>query len=155
VRSSGALVRPGSRNHAEQALAFSSHTGQVWCDADLRRRLGCALLRLDPPDVARAKGAFRRALEIARSQSARLFELRAARDLARLRRDQGRLAEARGLLAPVYAAFTEGYAFPDLIETRALLEELGATPADGAGRRQEEVRTPQGRDRLLGPVPGR
>jgi hypothetical protein len=87
----------------------------VWCNADLRRRLGCALLRLDPPDVARAKGAFRRALEIARSQSARLFELRAARDLARLRRDQGRLAEARGLLAPVYAAFTEGYAFPDLM----------------------------------------
>ncbi len=75
-----------------------------------------------------AQGEFLRALEIARSQSALLFELRAARDLARLRRDRGRVAEARDLLAPVYAAFTEGFAFPDLVEARALLEELGAAP---------------------------
>jgi predicted ATPase len=113
------------------------------------------LLRLAPGDMARAEGELRRALELARSQSARLFELRAARDLARLRRGQGRLAEARGLLAPVYAAFTEGFAFPDLVEAKALLEELGAAPADGAGRRQEEVRMPSGPDRLRDPVPGR
>ena len=53
------------------------------------------------------------------------------------------MAEARELLAPVYAAFTEGFAFPDLVEARALLEELGAAPVNGAGRRQEEVRRPQ------------
>jgi hypothetical protein len=85
----------------------------------------------------------------------RWWELRAARDLARLRRDQGRIAEAHGLLAPVYAAFTEGFAFPDLVEARALLEELGPPPADGRGRRQDEVRTPQGPDRLRESVPGR
>jgi predicted ATPase len=141
--------------HIEEALRISARTGEAWFDADLHRRLGGLLLRLDPGAAARAEDEFRRALGIARSQSARLLELRVARDLARLRREQGRLAEARGLLAPVYAAFTEGFAFPDLVEARALLEDLGAAPADAAGRRQEEVRTSQGPDRLREPAPGR
>jgi hypothetical protein len=64
-------------------------------------------------------------------------------------------AEARGLLAPVYASFSEGFTFPDIVEARALLEDLGPAPADSGGRRQEEVRTPQGTDRLREPVPGR
>jgi predicted ATPase len=51
--------------------------------------------------------------------------LRAATSLARLRRDQGKRAEARDLLAPVYAWFTEGFDTRDLIEAKALLEELG------------------------------
>jgi predicted ATPase len=51
--------------------------------------------------------------------------LRAAVSLARLRRDQGRHAEARGLLAPVYDWFTEGFGTPDLKEAKALLDELG------------------------------
>jgi hypothetical protein len=64
------------------------------------------LLRLDPGDAARAGAEFQRALEIARSQSALLFELRAARDLARLCATRARRRGAR-LLAPVYASFTE------------------------------------------------
>ncbi len=65
--------------------------------------------------------------------------------------------ERRDPLAPVYASFTEGFGFPDLVEARALLEELGAAPADGMGRRQEqdEVRTPQRPDRSREPAPGR
>jgi predicted ATPase len=51
--------------------------------------------------------------------------LRAAVSLARLRRDQGRDAEARDLLAPVYGWFTEGFSTPDLKEAKALLDELG------------------------------
>ncbi len=47
-------------------------------------------------------------------------------------RGLGRIAEARELLAPVYAAFAEGFAFPDLVEARALLDELG-DPVAGAG----------------------
>jgi predicted ATPase len=108
--------------------------GEAWFDAELHRRLGGVLLRQGPGDPARAEAELRRALGIARSQSARLFELRTARDLARLWRDQGRVAEARELLAPVYASFTEGFARPDLTEARVLLEELGAAPANDARR---------------------
>ena len=65
-----------------------------------------------------------RALAIAREQGARSFELRAATSLARLWRDQGKRAEARDLLAPVYATFTEGFTTRDLKDAKALLEEL-------------------------------
>ena len=54
-----------------------------------------------------------------------MWELRAATSLAKLRRDQGRHAEARDLLAPVYGWFTEGFDTQDLNDARALLEELG------------------------------
>jgi predicted ATPase len=54
-------------------------------------------------------------------------ELRAAVSFARLRRDQGRHAEARNLLAPVYRWFTEGFDTPDLKEAKALLDELTTT----------------------------
>ena len=57
---------------------------------------------------------------------AKLWELRAAASLARLRRDQGRREEARELLAPIYGWFTEGFGTPDLKEAKALLEALEA-----------------------------
>ena len=53
-----------------------------------------------------------------------MWELRAATSLARLWRDQGKRAEARGLLAPVYAWFTEGFDTPDLREASGVLSEL-------------------------------
>jgi predicted ATPase len=137
--------------HVEEALRVSARTGEAWFDAELHRRLGGVLLHLHPGDAARAEGEFLRALEVARSQSARLFELRAARDLARLLRDRGRVAEARDVLAPVYAAFTEGFGFPDLVEARALLEGLGAAPADDAGRVPGGAPSPAGPDGRGGP----
>jgi predicted ATPase len=141
--------------HAEEALRVSARTGEAWFDAELRRRSGLALLRLNRPgDAARAEAEFRRALEIASAQSALLFELRAARDLARLLRGQGRAAEARDLLAPVYARFTEGFGFPDLVEARALLDELGAAPARPGGRSPDAGRPPAGPVRATGPAPG-
>jgi len=66
------------------------------------------------------------ALRIAAKQEAKLWELRVAVSIARLRRDQGHLAEARDLLAPVYGWFTEGFDTPDLQEAKALLEALNA-----------------------------
>jgi predicted ATPase len=57
-------------------------------------------------------------------QEAKLWELRAAASLARLRRDQGRHAEARDLVAPVYEWFAKGFDTPDLKEAKALLDEL-------------------------------
>jgi predicted ATPase len=71
-----------------------------------------------------AEGSFRQAIEIARRQSAKLWELRAATSLARLWRDQGRHNHARDLLAPIYNWFTEGLDTPVLREARATLEEL-------------------------------
>jgi predicted ATPase len=67
-----------------------------------------------------------RAIEVARSQQTRTFELRAAMSLARLWRDQGKPQQARDLLAPVYGWFTEGFDTRDLKEAKALLEELEA-----------------------------
>ena len=69
---------------------------------------------------------FEQALEVARCQSAKSFELRAAMSLARLWRDQGKVQQARELLAPVYGWFTEGFDTRDLKEAKALLEELAA-----------------------------
>ncbi len=64
------------------------------------------------------------AIETARSQSAIMWELRAATSLARLWRSEGKSAEARDLLAPVYGWFTEGFDTADLKEAKALLDEL-------------------------------
>ena len=65
-----------------------------------------------------------KALEVARAQEARSLELRAARDMARLWRDQGKVQQARELLAPVYGWFAEGFDTLDLKEAKALLDEL-------------------------------
>jgi predicted ATPase len=62
----------------------------------------------------------------ARQQQAKSWELRAAMSMARLWRDQGKRKEARELLAPVYAWFTEGFETRDLNEAKALLGELAA-----------------------------
>jgi len=80
------------------------------------------LLRQGHPEAAEELHC--KALSIAQEQEAKLWELRAA-SLARLRRDQGRCAEARELLAPIYGWFTEGFNTPDLKEAKALLDELG------------------------------
>ncbi len=64
------------------------------------------------------------ALAVAREQQAKSWELRAAMNMARLWRDQGKRDEARDLLAPVYGWFTEGFDTLDLKEAKALLDEL-------------------------------
>jgi predicted ATPase len=79
-------------------------------------------LRERDPEAAEA--AFQQDLEIARQQSAKSPELRGAAGLARLWRDQGRGAEARSLLEPIYEWFSEGLDTPLLQDAKALLEEL-------------------------------
>jgi predicted ATPase len=112
-----------ARRAAEAGLALAAQTGQHFFDAELRRlQGGTALAEGSAP--AEADAHFRRALEIARSQEARCFELRAATSLARLWQRQGRKVEARALLAPIYAWFTEGFDTQDLLDAKALLEEL-------------------------------
>ena len=108
----------------DEALALSERTGQHWHDAETYRIRGDILLRGAPSNVDTAEAAFARAIEIARSQQSRSFELRAAMSMARLWRDQGKRNEARDLLAPVYGWFTEGFDTLDLKEAKKLLEEL-------------------------------
>jgi predicted ATPase len=81
-----------------------------------------------PPqqDATKAETHFERALAVARAQQSKSWELRAAMSLARLWRDQGKVQQARELLAPVYGWFTEGFDTRDLKEAKALLEELVA-----------------------------
>ena len=71
-----------------------------------------------------AEELYCRALDIAKEQEAKLWELRAAVSLGRLRRDQGRRAEARDLLAPICGWFTEGFDTRDLKEAKTLLDKL-------------------------------
>ena len=89
-------------------------------------RAGEIALKSPEPDVAKAVAYFERALEVARRQQAKSWELRAAMSLARLWRDQGKVRQARELLAPVYGWFAEGFDTRDLKEAKALLEELAA-----------------------------
>ena len=106
----------------DDALQIAERTGERWLAAELNRLTGQLLLRQGHTEAA--EELYRKALSIAEEQEAKLWELRAAVSLARLRRDQGRHAEARDILAPVYGWFTEGFDTPDLKETKALLDEL-------------------------------
>ncbi len=71
-----------------------------------------------------AEACFHKAIAIAQKQEAKSWELRAATSLARLWQQQGKNAEARDLLAPVYNWFTEGFDTADLKDARALLDKL-------------------------------
>jgi predicted ATPase len=108
-----------------EALDHVAQTGIVYYEPELHRLEGELRLCQDPADAQEAEACFQRAVEIARTQGAKSWELRAATSLARLWRKQGKRAEARDLLAPVYNWFTEGFDTPVLQETKALLEELG------------------------------
>jgi class 3 adenylate cyclase/tetratricopeptide (TPR) repeat protein len=114
----------------DDALQIVERTGERWFAAELNRHKGQLLLRQGHSEAA--EKLYHKALSIAQEQEAKLWELRAAASLARLRRDQGRRAEARDLLAPVYRWFTEGFDTPDLKEAKALLDELEARLAPRA-----------------------
>jgi predicted ATPase len=108
----------------DDALAQAAVSGVRGWDAEIHRLRGELTGRLPYPDPPKAEDSFHTALAIAREQGTRGYELRAATSLARLWRDQGRRAEARDLLAPVYGWFTEGFDTADLKEAKALLDEL-------------------------------
>ena len=92
---------------------------------EIHRLRGMFLKSLASP-AEEVERALRTALEIAEEQGAFLLKLRAATSLARLWRDQGKVRQARELLAPVYGWFTEGFDTHDLWEAKALLKELAS-----------------------------
>ena len=108
-----------------EALAVAERTGDRRDEAEIHRLKGEFLLRQAVPAAPQAETCFRQALDVARRQQAKSWELRAAMSLARLWQQQGKRTEARDLLAPIYGWFTEGFDTADLQEAKALLEELG------------------------------
>jgi predicted ATPase len=93
---------------------------------EIHRLAGEIALMSPEQDAAKAEAYFDRALAVARQQQAKSWELRTAMGLARLWRDQGKVRQARELLAPVYGWFTEGFDTRDLKEAKALMEGLAA-----------------------------
>jgi predicted ATPase len=111
-----------------EALALVEKTGERFWEAELCRLKGELLLKAEGgvrSAELTAEECFHQALDIARSQQAKSLELRAAMNLSHLWQQQGKRAEARELLAPIYSWFTEGFDTPDLQEAKALLEDLG------------------------------
>jgi class 3 adenylate cyclase/predicted ATPase len=111
-----------------QALA-EAHTlveqhEERWWEAEIARLQGVLLLKQPGTPQAEAEAYFQQALAIARRQEAKALELRAATSLSKLWQQQGKRQEAHDLLAPVYNWFTEGFDTADLIEAKALLDEL-------------------------------
>jgi len=123
------LRKVGRHDEALGALglgvARAEAQGQHFHDAELHRLRAEILFDMDGNAVEEAEVLFHKALEIARRQEAKTFELRAATSLARLWQCQGKRDAARDLLTPVYEWFTEGCGTRDLIEAKALLAELG------------------------------
>jgi class 3 adenylate cyclase/predicted ATPase len=108
----------------EEALAVIGQTEERWCEAELERLKGELLKRLPDAHPDAAEACFERAMEIARWQEAKSWELRAATSLARLWGERGERQKAHDLLAPVCNWFTEGFETADLRDAKALLDEL-------------------------------
>ena len=109
-----------------EAMTAVETTKEGWYQAEINRIAGEIALKSPDPDAAKAEAYFERALAVARQQQAKSWELRAAMTLARLWRSQGKVQQARELLAPVYGWFTEGFDTLDLRQAKALLDELPA-----------------------------
>ena len=101
----------------------SDVAGRAW-EAELLRLRGDILFAASPQATAEAEQNYISAINVARRQSARSLELRAATSLARLLRAQGRSNEVRSRLAPLLAWFTEGLDTADVKDAKALLEGL-------------------------------
>src|SRR5262245_44321939 len=127
----------------EEAQAIIDRNGERYYQAELYRlkgelllkqstgravaqvaRGGDAVVETESPGVTNAEGCFKESIKIAQRQEAKSLELRAVISMARFYQNQGRLKEARGLLAQIYENFTEGFDTMDLREAKALLNEL-------------------------------
>lgn len=109
----------------EEALERSDRNEERWCIAELLRIKGELVLLEDASGAAAAaEDHFRQGLDWARRQGAWSWELRSATSLARLWQEQGQADEACELLAAVYSRFTQGFATPDLLTAKAVLDTL-------------------------------
>jgi class 3 adenylate cyclase/predicted ATPase len=107
-----------------EALTLADESGDRFYEPETFRLNGEILLKQNSSNTPKAQLCFERAIEIARKQSAKSWELRATMSLARLLASQGRHDEARTILADIYNWFTEGFDTADLIDAKALLDQL-------------------------------
>jgi predicted ATPase len=108
----------------DEAVVVIEGTGARYYEAEIHRLKGELLLQQSSDNQAEAEICFQQALSVTRPQQAKSLELRAATSLARLWQSQRKGEEARQLLEPVYSWFTEGFDTADLIDAKALLDEL-------------------------------
>jgi predicted ATPase len=125
-----AYAQEGQFQKAHEALneasAVAEKNDNRTGEAELHRLKG-ELHLAETNDQTAAEECFRTAIETARTQHSKAWELRATTSLARLWQRQGRHAEARQALAAIYGTYTEGFTTPDLMESKALLEELAGS----------------------------
>jgi hypothetical protein len=114
--------------HAEDGLvllaAISAEDREGFYAPEIHRLEGELRRRLPSPNIGAIESCFQTALTLARQREAKSLELRAATSLSRLWRDQGKPAEARDLLTPVYGWFTEGLDLPDLQNARDPIDDV-------------------------------
>jgi predicted ATPase len=108
----------------DEALEWVHRNDERLYEAEAYRIRGELLLRDDVPDTAGAEQCFQRALQVARDQQAKSWELRAATSLSRLWEQEGKRDDAREVLMPVYGWFTEGFDTADLRDARVLADRL-------------------------------
>jgi predicted ATPase len=113
----------GGLHALSEAHTLVEQQEERWWEAEISRLRGVLLLRQPGTPQAEAEAWLRRALDVARHQEAKSLELRAAMSLSQLWQQQGKRADARQLLEPIYGWFTEGFDTADLQEAKALLEE--------------------------------
>jgi predicted ATPase len=111
-------------NVVTDALRSAIQTDCRPYEAELHRIRGELLLAQAPENDRQAEACFQNALKVARGQSAKTLELRAAMSMSRLWQKQGKRAEARELLGAIYGWFTEGFDTADLQAAKTLLEDL-------------------------------
>jgi predicted ATPase len=108
----------------DEGLAVVEKNDDRCHEAELHRLQGELILAESPEAAEPAESCFRRAIETARLQQSRAWELRATMSLARFWQRLGRDSDARDALSKVYSTYTEGFAMPDLVEAVALLGTL-------------------------------
>jgi len=111
-----------AQNALDDAFAAVRESGERMIEAELHRLLGD--VRLAQGEEDEAEVCFRQAVEVARRQEAKSWELRATTSLARLLDKRGRREEGRDKLSGIYSWFTEGFETPDLQDARLLMEQL-------------------------------
>jgi len=123
----------------DEALATCDRLGYRAFEAELHRARGDILLQRDPASLAPAEEAFQTAIAVAKQQTTRSFELRAALALAKLYQSTGRPADAHAVLAPALDGFSPTTEMPEIAEAQALLAALAdneEVKADAARRQR-------------------